>query len=97
MSNDTDKATVPQDDPIASSILAALAGGESLTIEQLARLIGESRARPKDGPGLWRKYKMAVKQQARHLARQGRVEIIHKGEPVEADDFKGRVHLRLKD
>ena len=37
----------------------------------------------------------AVKQQAIHLAKSGRIEIIRKGEPVDPRDFKGIVKMRL--
>lgn len=95
MTHESDEADVPAIDPIASSILDTLADGSSLTVEQMAKVIAEQRKRPKDGPHLWRKYMQAVKQQAMHLGKTGRLEIVHKGEVVEPDNFKGRVHLRL--
>jgi hypothetical protein len=83
-------------DPIAQSILDRLADGTSLTVEQMAKVIAEQRKKPKDGPQLWRKYMQAVRQQAMFLGKTGRIDIVHKGEVVEPDNFKGRVHLRLK-
>ena len=53
------------------------------------------RRRPTDGPELWRRYMNAVRQQATHLARQGRLEILRKGQPVDPKNFKGVVRLRL--
>ena len=47
------------------------------------------------GPELWRRYMNAVRQQATHLARQGRLEILRKGQPVDPKNFKGVVRLRL--
>lgn len=96
MTHETDETEAPVIDPIASSILDALADGSLLTVEQMAKTIAEQRKRPKDGPQLWRKYMQAVKQQAMHLGKTGQIEIVHKGEVVEPDNFKGRVHLRLK-
>ncbi len=100
---DTDKKTPEenpaQDDPVADAILAALGEsgeGKSLTFKDIAQRIAEQKRRPKDGPQLWRRYLMAVKQQARHLARKGRIEIVRKGAVVDPDDFKGIVRLRLK-
>ena len=37
----------------------------------------------------------AVRQQAIHLARQGRIEIVRKGRPVDPNKVKGVVRLRL--
>ncbi|NVK19528.1 MAG: DUF3253 domain-containing protein [Methylocystaceae bacterium] len=96
MTHESDETDIPFVDPIASSILDTLADGSSLTVEQMAKVIAEQRKRPKDGPQLWRKYMQAVKQQAMHLGKTGKIEIVHKGEVVEPDNFKGRVHLRLK-
>jgi hypothetical protein len=94
-SKSTDK---PADDPVATTILETLAGlseGESISLMDAAKAVAEMRRRPKDGPELWRRYLNAVRQQATHLARQGRIEIVRKGEPVEPKNFKGVVRLRL--
>lgn len=96
MTHEKDETEQPVMDPIASSILDTLADGSTLTVEQMAKVIAEQRRKPKDGPQLWRKYMQAVKQQAMHLGKTGRIDIVHKGEVVEPDNFKGRVHLRLK-
>lgn len=61
-----------------------------------ARAVAERRRRQRDDPlELWRRYMTAVRQQALHLARQGRIEIVRKGVPVDLDNFKGVVRLRL--
>lgn len=86
----------PKDDPVAEAVLSAIDGGKSVTFKDVAMAIAEQRRRPKDGPELWRRYLTAVKQQARHLARQGRIEIVRKGEVVDPDDFKGIVRIRQK-
>lgn len=96
MTHETEETEKPVIDPIASSILDTLADGSELTVEQMAKVIAELRRKPKDGPQLWRKYMQAVKQQAMHLGKTGKIEILHKGSVVEPDNFKGRVHLRLK-
>lgn len=38
---------------------------------------------------------MAVKQRAVSLAREGRIEIVRKGQVVDPEDFKGIVRYRL--
>jgi len=96
MTQENEETEKPVIDPIATSILDVLADGSSLTVEQMARAVADQRRKPKDGPQLWRKYMLAVKQQAMHLGKTGQIEIVHKGEVVEPDNFKGRVHLRLK-
>jgi len=86
------------DDPVATTILETLAGlaeGASISLMDAARAVAETRRKPTDGPELWRRYMNAVRQQATHLARQGRIEITRKGEPVEPKNFKGVVRLRL--
>jgi hypothetical protein len=88
----------PADDPVATTILETLAGlseGASISLMDAAKVVADQRRRPKDGPELWRRYMNAVRQQATHLARQGRIEIVRKGEPVEPKNFKGVVRLRL--
>jgi hypothetical protein len=86
-------------DPVADAILAELGAqkhGASFTPEEVARAIAEARRTPKDPPDLWRKYLPAVKQQAIHLARAGRVEVLRKGRPVEDPaHVKGVVRYRL--
>ena len=85
-------------DPVAAVILetlGALPADKSISLMDAARAVAETRRKPKDGPELWRRYKQAVRQQAIHLARQGRIELIRKGEPVDPNDVKGVVRLRL--
>lgn len=86
---------VRADDPVVVAILDAVAGGASPTFQDVARAIAKERARPKDGPNLWRRYLNAVKQQSVHLAKAGRIEIVRKGQAVDAKNFKGIVRIRL--
>ena len=91
-------AATEQNDPVAAAILALLAGGkpgDTFSLMDAARAYTDIRRRPQDGPALWRRYMNAVRQQAVHLARQGRIEILRKGKPVDPNDFKGVVRLRL--
>lgn len=73
-------------DPVADAILAALAEagpGESVSPQDVATRIAEGRRRKNDPPDLWRRYLPAVKQQAIHLARGGRIVVLRKGQPVD--------------
>ncbi len=87
----------PDDDPVAAAILALLAErgpGGSVSPVQVAQAVAGARARPGDPPDLWRRYLPAVRQQALHLARQGRILILRKGKPVDAKQpVKGVVRL----
>ena len=88
----------PADDPVATVILETLSGlapGASISLMDAARVVADQRRRPTDGPELWRRYMNAVRQQAIHLARQGRIEITRKGQAVDPKNFKGVVRLRL--
>lgn len=86
---------VKTDDPIVIAILAALQGGKTPTVQDIARQIAEQKKKPKDKPDLWRRYMTAVKQQAIHMARTGRIEIIRKGEAIDPREAKGLYRLRL--
>tara|TARA_Y100001934_G_scaffold55401_1_gene68366 strand:+ start:263 stop:559 length:297 start_codon:yes stop_codon:yes gene_type:complete len=93
-----DKEKERNPDPIVDAIfdtLHALGPGKSASPMDIARAFAASRAKPKDPPDLWRRYLKAVKQQMVHLARTGRIEITRKGQPVDPNDFKGVVRLRL--
>lgn len=88
----------PRPDPVAEAILEtlqALPPGKSASPMDVARAFAAARARPGDPPQAWRRYMNAVKQQMVHLARTGQIEIVRKGEPVDPNDFKGVVRLRL--
>jgi hypothetical protein len=97
MKNETEKtedmAKTP--DPVADAVLSLLKAGKPLTFQAAAQSIAEEKRKPKDPPHLWKKYLTAVRQQAIHLARSGKLELIHRGEVVDPGDFKGLVHMRL--
>ncbi len=87
------------DDPVAEAILGHLERvpkGKSLDPQDIARNIAEEKAKPKDRPDLWRRYLPAVRQQAIHLGRQGRIAVLRKGKPVDPrKPVKGIIRLRM--
>ena len=89
------------DDPVAAAILAVLAErgpGKSVSPVHAAQAVAAPRARPGDPPDLWRRYLPAVRQQALHLARRGRLVILRKGKPADPHrPIKGVVRLALPD
>lgn len=86
-------------DPVATVILEALRAcepGSSVSPSDIARLLAERRRRAGDPPELWRRYLQAVNEQARFLARQGRIDILRRGERQDPHaPIKGLVRLRL--
>jgi len=83
-----------KEDPVALCILACLADGRSISPQAAAKAFADGQSRP-GRPVPAARYLQAVKQQAVHLARAGRIEILRKGRPVDPDDFKGVIRLRL--
>jgi hypothetical protein len=88
-----------KDDPLAAAILAHLAArppGKTATPEEVARAFAATRATAKDPPDLWRRYLQAVREQALHLARDGRLVILRKGKPADPSHrIKGVIRLAL--
>ncbi len=86
-------------DPVAAAILEVVAGlgeGKSACPTDVARLLAERRRRAGDPPELWRRYLQAVNQQARFLARQGRIDILRRGERQDPHaPIKGVIRLSL--
>jgi hypothetical protein len=86
-------------DPLAGEILRLVeqrGPGKSICPSEVARSFAEERRKPTDPPDLWRKYLPAVRQQAKNLARQGRISILRKGKPVDPTvPVKGVVRLSL--
>lgn len=86
-------------DPVAGLILTMVAGrgpAKSVCPSEVARAYAEERRRPKDPPDLWRRYMPGVRQQAKNLARQGRIAILRKGKPVDPNvPVKGVIRLAL--
>ena len=94
-----DQAASSADDPVGVvllDLLAACPAGRSLAPEQAARAFAASRAKPNEPPDpqAWRRYLPAVRQQALHLARQGRIVILRKGRPVDPNaPIRGVIRL----
>jgi hypothetical protein len=88
-------------DPLAGEILrlvAARGPGKSVCPSEVARAYAEARRKPTDPPDLWRRYMAPVRQQAKNLARQGRLAILRKGKPVDPNQpVKGVIRLALPD
>jgi hypothetical protein len=86
-------------DAVAQAILAQLeaaGAGASLSPDDIARAYAEGRRKNSDPPDLWRRYLNAVRQQALHLAREGRIVILRRGEPQDPHaPIKGLVRLAL--
>lgn len=86
-------------DAVAQTILELLhdAGvGASLSPDDIARSFAERRRKKSDPSDLWRRYLNAVRQQALHLAREGKIVILRRGEPQDPQaPIKGLVRLAL--
>ncbi len=99
MTEDSDKPAAAADDPIARAILDQLAEAgpaAALDPQKIAQAFAADRAKKKDPPDLWRRYLPAVRQQALHLARQGRIQILRKGTPADPNaPIKGLIKLAL--
>ncbi len=89
----------PSLDPVAAAILEVVSdrGPEkSCCPTDVARLLAERRRKPGDPPELWRRYLQAVNEQARFLARQGRIDILRRGQRQDPHaPIKGVIRLRL--
>lgn len=82
-------------DPLAQRILDLCAEKSSIRPEDAAKSYFGDHRRPKDKDEDWRRYMVPVKQQMVALARQGKVEIVRKGEVQDPEDFRGIVRIRL--
>ena len=84
-----------QDDPVATAILAAIAaaGGATIAPREVAHALAARHPKPRDRPDAWRRYLTAVRQQALHLARGGRIQFFRRGQPVAPDNIKGVIRL----
>lgn len=77
-------------------LLGQLEPGKSVDPTSIARAYAATRAKPNDPPDLWRRYLNTVRQQALHLARQGQIQILRKGHPVDPSvPVKGVIRLAL--
>ncbi|MEX0582886.1 MAG: DUF3253 domain-containing protein [Sneathiella sp.] len=86
--------TNAEEDPVIGYILRAVSAGKDVAPQEIAAAIAADRAKPTAPKDVWRKYMTAVRQQAIHLARDGRLHIIRKGEIADPNDFKGLYKLR---
>lgn len=91
--HENEKRKVP-DDPVAGYILRAVSAGQDVAPRDIAMAIAADRARPDAPKDIWRKYMTAVRQQAIHLARSGRLHIVRKGEILDPNKLKGLYKLR---
>ncbi|GAB5468729.1 MAG: hypothetical protein Kilf2KO_17590 [Rhodospirillales bacterium] len=86
-------------DPVALAILELVGqrgAGKSCCPTDVARLLADRRRRAGDPPDLWRRYLQAVREQARHLARQGRIDILRRGQRQDPTaPIKGVIRLSL--
>lgn len=84
-------------DPIAGEILrlvAARGTGKSICPSEVAKTFAAQQRKPTDPPDLWRRYMAPVRQQAKSLARQGRIAILRRGRPVDPNlPVKGVIRL----
>lgn len=95
MADEAEKAL----DPVAVFIvdyLNAAPAGELVDPVHIAKALADTKRKQNDPADLWRRYKMAVNQQAKFLARSGVIEITRKGEAVDpTEPIKGLIKLRL--
>ncbi len=84
-------------DPVAEQILALLdERGKSISPSEAAQAYAKEQLGDDAPPDAWRRYRNAVRQQALHLARAGRIAILRKGKPVDPDKpIKGVIRLSL--
>ena len=88
----------PELDPIAQVILEHLSlqnPPQDVKPVEVAKIYAEKRSKPGSPPNLWRRYLPAVRQQAKFLARAGKITIIDRGQPADPDSVKGLVKYRL--
>lgn len=85
-----------KEDALAQKIMEMVSDGSAVLPQDVAKSFFADHRRAKDPADAWRRYLNPVKQQMIYLARQGRVEIVRKkGEPVDPNDFRGVVRIRL--
>ncbi|MBL4894005.1 MAG: DUF3253 domain-containing protein [Emcibacter sp.] len=78
MTQDTEQPE-KEEDPIILYIMRAVERGSPVAPRDIAIEIADDRARENSPKDAWRKYLMAVKQQAKNLARVGRISILRRG------------------
>ncbi|MCF8474156.1 MAG: DUF3253 domain-containing protein [Emcibacter sp.] len=94
MTQETQNTEKPED-PIILYIMRAVERGTPVNPRDIALEIADDRAKENSPKDAWRKYLLAVKQQAKHLARAGRISILRHGAPIDPNKMKGLVKLSL--
>lgn len=84
-----------EEDPVILYIMNAVERGAPVHPRDIAIEIADDRAKESSPKDAWRKYLIAVKQQAKNLARQGRISILRRGQPIDPNKMKGLVKLSL--
>ncbi len=93
--NEQNQEAEIQEDPIRLYILDAVSSGAPVSPNDIAISIAKDRAKETDPDDIWRKYLIAVKQQAKSLARAGRISILRRGKPIDPNKMKGLIKLSL--
>jgi len=93
--NDQIEEVENKEDPVRLYILDAIANGATVSPNDIAIKIAKDRAKDSDPDDQWRKYMLAVKQQAKSLARAGRISILRRGKPIDPNKMKGLVKFSL--
>lgn len=84
-----------EEDPIILYIMNAVERGSPVGPREIAIEIADDKAKENSPKDAWRKYLLAVKQQAKHLAREGRISILRRGKPIDPNKMKGLIKLSL--
>lgn len=79
------------EDPIRLLILDEIDGKHIVSPNKLAHILAERHAKDTDPADIWRKYLMPIKQQAKSLARQGKISILRRGKPIDPNKMKGLI------
>ena len=95
MTDENNEEVESKEDPIRLYILEAVADGKVISPNDIAIRIAKDRAKDTDPDDMWRKYLLAVKQQAKSLARAGRISILRRGKPIDPNKMKGLIKLSL--
>ena len=93
--NEQNEEAEKKDDPVQLYILDAIADGAVVSPNDIAIQIAKDRAKESDPDDIWRKYMLAVKQQAKFLAREGRISILRRGKVIDPNKMKGLVKFSL--
>ena len=91
----TENEIEKEEDPIILYIMKAVERGSPVAPRDIAIEIADDRAKENSPKDAWRKYFLAVKQQAKNLARSGRISILRRGKPIDPNKMKGLVKFSL--